>query len=74
MKLSIIIPAYNEQDTIHDILDSVSAVDLIGGVTSEMVVVNDCSSDNTADLVREYQTKHPELEISFYEHKFNMGK
>lgn len=74
MKLSIIIPAYNEQDTIHNILDRVSQVKLIGGVEKELVLVNDCSSDQTATKVREYQVAHPELTISFYEHEVNMGK
>ena len=47
MKLSIIIPAYNEGRTIHFILDKVKAVQLIGGVEKDVIIVKDCSKDNT---------------------------
>ena len=47
MKLSIVIPAYNEEATIHHILNSVKNVVLIGGIAKEIIVVNDCSTDNT---------------------------
>ena len=42
-KLSIIIPAYNEANTIHLILNKVHAVELIGGMTKEILIINDCS-------------------------------
>lgn len=74
MKLSILIPAYNEERTIHLILDKVLAVKLDGGFEKEIIIVNDCSSDNTAGVVREYIESHPEQEISFYEQALNMGK
>ena len=44
-KLSILIPAYNEEATIQQILDKVDEVDLPNGITKEIVIVNDCSSD-----------------------------
>ena len=74
MKLSIIIPAYNEAKTIRSILDRVSEVELIGDIEKELVIVNDCSSDATSRVVRQYQAEHPNLELSFYEHEVNMGK
>jgi len=46
-KLSIIIPAYNEEKTIHRILDKVNDVVLINGIQKEIVIVNDCSKDDT---------------------------
>ncbi len=46
-KLSIIIPAYNEERTIHLILDKVRDVQLTGGIEKELIIVNDCSSDDT---------------------------
>ena len=72
--LSIIIPAYNEEPTIRDILDKVRAVSLPEGISRELVVVNDCSSDRTADVVRAYQAEHTDLQLSFYEHEVNKGK
>ena len=74
MKLSVIIPAYNEEKTIHLILDKVLAVKLIGGLEKEIIIVNDCSSDNTAGAVKEYMKAHPEVEMHFYEQSVNMGK
>ena len=73
-KLSIVIPAYNEARTIHLILDKVLAVTLIGGLTKEIVIVNDGSKDTTPDAVRSYMTAHPEADIRFYEQPKNMGK
>ena len=46
MKLSILIPAYNEARTIHFILDKIKAVKLINDIEKEIIIVNDCSSDN----------------------------
>lgn len=74
MKLSILIPAYNEEKTIHLILDKVLAVKLDGGFGKEIIIVNDCSSDNTAAVVKEYIDAHPEVDIRFYEQPLNMGK
>ena len=72
--LSIIIPAYNEGATIHLILDKVKAVSLLNDIKKEIIIVNDFSSDNTADAVRKYQKSNPELNIQFYEHEKNKGK
>ena len=74
MKLSIIIPAYNEAKTIHLILDRVLDVELIGGFEKELVIVNDCSKDNTKEVVLEYIDQHPEVEMSYYDQPKNMGK
>ena len=52
MKLSIIIPAYNERATIREIVSRVLAVDL-GPVTRELVIVDDGSSDGTRDILAE---------------------
>ena len=73
-KLSIIIPAYNEENTIRDILDRVKAVELIQGLQKEMVIVNDCSKDNTVGVVEAYMQEHPDLDIQFYQHEVNQGK
>ena len=73
-KLSIVIPAYNEEETIHFILDKVANVELIQGVTKELILVNDCSSDGTRSAILAYQKKHPNLEITYFEHEVNKGK
>ena len=73
-KLSIVIPAYNEGRTIHQILDKVRDVVLIGGVEKEVIIVNDCSKDNTAEAIENYRTQNPVLNIQFYTQPVNMGK
>ena len=72
--LSIIIPAYNEEPTIHLILNKVKAVDLIGGLSKEVIIVNDCSSDDTEGAVKRYMDANPDLPISYYKHEVNKGK
>lgn len=74
MKLSIVIPAYNEAKTIHLILDQVLAVELIGGFTKEIIIVNDFSKDNTMEVVQTYIDNHPQAEMKLYAQPKNMGK
>jgi len=74
MKLSIIIPAYNEARTIHKILNKVIAVELIGNLSKEIVIVNDCSKDNTKEIILEYISQHPEVEINLHNQEVNQGK
>ena len=73
-KLSILIPAYNEGATIHFILDKVKDVQLIGNVEKEVIIVNDCSKDNTEEAILSYISKFPELSIIYYKHDVNQGK
>ncbi|MCA8833430.1 glycosyltransferase family 2 protein [Hymenobacter pini] len=73
-KLSIVIPAYNEGATIHLILDQVKAVKLIGGFTKEVIIVNDCSRDNTEEAIQRYVAANPELDIQYRKHTVNQGK
>ena len=55
-KLSIIIPAYNEAKTIHLILDKVKAVKLLNDIQKEVIIVNDCSQDDTEGAIQKYQS------------------
>lgn len=74
MRLSIVIPAYNEAKTIHFILDKVIAVNLISDFTKEIIIVNDCSKDDTVDVVKKYIAEHPQIDMKLYEQPKNMGK
>ena len=56
MKLSVIIPAYNEEATIAQIIDQVNAAQLPDGMDREIVVVNDGSTDESAAIVEQYLT------------------
>ena len=72
--LSIIIPAYNEANTIHVILDKVLNVSLLANMKKELVIVNDCSSDDTRVKVEKYIDDHPEENIRLESHSVNQGK
>ena len=73
-KLSIIIPAYNEAATIHLILDKVKNVELLNRIEKEIIIVNDCSTDNTEESIKEYIDKNASVDIRYYKHEINQGK
>lgn len=73
-KLSIIIPAYNEGATIHLILDKVRKVMLLNAIQKEVIIVNDCSKDNTEVAILGYQALHPDFNIHYIKHEINQGK
>jgi glycosyltransferase involved in cell wall biosynthesis len=56
MKLSVIMPAYNERATIKEIVSRVLAVDL-GTVTKELVIVDDGSTDGTREILKELEAR-----------------
>lgn len=73
-KLSIVIPAYNEERTIHRILDKIKTVELVGGMSKEIIITNDCSSDDTEGAIRRYIDANAELNIQYLCHAENQGK
>ncbi|MCL4282348.1 MAG: glycosyltransferase family 2 protein [Flavobacteriales bacterium] len=73
-KLSIIIPAFNEERTIHLILDKVRDVQLRDGIQKEVIIVNDGSTDGTVAAVERYMAANPGLDIRFIQQPHNMGK
>lgn len=73
-KLSVLIPAYNEEHTIEAILDRLHTVQLMNGIAKEYVIVNDCSRDRTREVVEAYIAKYPERDIRFFSQPVNMGK
>ncbi|OFX80146.1 MAG: glycosyl transferase [Bacteroidetes bacterium GWE2_29_8] len=74
MILSIIIPAYNEQNTINAILQRIKEVDLIENIEKEIIIVNDCSVDNTEQELNKYINENNDLKIIYYKQPFNQGK
>lgn len=69
MKLSVVIPCYNEIDTIETIIGKVQAIDL--PVERELVIVDDCSTDGTREFLARYEG-HDTIKV-FY-HAVNQGK
>lgn len=68
MKLSVIIPCYNERDTIEEI---VTAVKQSGIAELEIIVVDDCSTDGTCEVLR--TSIEPQVSLVIY-HEHNKGK
>ncbi len=73
-ELSILIPAYNEERTIQLILDKIKSVELIHGIKKEIIIVNDCSTDQTAKAIQEFQESNRDLNIKLFNQKKNQGK
>jgi glycosyltransferase involved in cell wall biosynthesis len=72
MRLSVIIPVYNEEQTIQEVLERVAAVDL-GGVAMEIVIANDGSTDGTRRAIDDRRLP-PELPVHVYHSPINLGK
>lgn len=70
MKLSIVIPVYNEEATLARLVDAVRAVDT--GLEREIVAVDDCSRDGTWGVLQELSKRIPELKV--FRHERNQGK
>lgn len=70
MKISIVIPVYNEMATLDEIIRQVLAVDV--GMERELVLVDDCSRDGSRDKLQKIKEEHPDWKVIF--HDFNRGK
>lgn len=70
MKLSVVIPVYNEQSTLRKITEMVASVNV--GLEKELVLVDDCSTDGTRDVLRAIEAEHPEWRFAY--HEVNRGK
>lgn len=72
-KLSIVIPAFNEGETIHLILEKVLNVNL-GQVDKEIILVNDCSTDQTQSAIEDFIAKNKSHDIKLFNQETNQGK
>ena len=68
MKLSIIIPLFNEKNTIVKLLDKIEKQKYI---EKQIIIVNDCSKDNSLELINSYNFLSENLIVS---HDKNLGK
>lgn len=67
--ITVIIPTYNNEDTISRAINSVIAQTF---TEWQLIIVNDCSTDNTLNIVNEYVEKYPE-KIKVISNKVNQG-
>ncbi|MDF1515116.1 MAG: glycosyltransferase, partial [Anaerolineae bacterium] len=72
MKLSIVIPVYNEELSIEEVLKQVSSVHL-DGIIKEIILSNDASTDDTARIINQYIQNTTEA-IQVYTSPINLGK
>lgn len=72
MKLSIVIPVYNERATLEEIVSRVLAAD--AGMEKELVLVDDCSTDGTRELYPRLRQQHPGAAMQILMHDRNRGK
>ncbi len=72
--LSILIPLFNEEEFIHELLARVMAAPLPEGLDRELIVVDDCSVDGSADAVENFMACFPGARIRLIRHEKNRGK
>jgi glycosyltransferase involved in cell wall biosynthesis len=72
-RLSILIPAYNEEKTIAQVLQNVLELDLPYSIEKEIIVINDCSTDNTKGVINEFISANSSGIICYHQ-KINQGK
>ncbi|MBN1345544.1 MAG: glycosyltransferase family 2 protein [Phycisphaerae bacterium] len=72
MKLSIVVPVYDERSTLEEIIQRVAAVDV--GMDKEIIMVDDGSTDGTRDLYPTIQSSYPEGVVKVFLHEKNQGK
>ncbi len=70
MKLSILIPVYNEEKTISDVIKKLLSINF--GIDKEIVVIDDGSTDNTVNILKKLQSENFEFKI--ISHEKNQGK
>ena len=73
-KLSIIIPVYNEERTILQVLNKLVTIKLIQSVERELVIVNDNSTDESEKIILNFKKDNPKTEIQYFKHEKNKGK
>ena len=71
MKLSIIVPAFNEEKTVREIIEKVKK-EKIPGIEKEIIVVDDGSSDKTSEILDSIKVKDKNIKV--IHHKTNKGK
>jgi glycosyltransferase involved in cell wall biosynthesis len=73
-KISIIVPSYNEESSINIIADKLLNLYLINNIKKEIIIINDCSTDNTESLIQNIIKSNPTAEITYVKHEKNLGK
>ena len=73
-KISILVPVYNEKNTVTQVLEAVAKLKLLHDIEKEIIVVDDGSKDNTVEIVKKFIIENPGANIVLHEHGVNQGK
>lgn len=73
-KLSIVIPVYNEQESIYPLLSKVNSLNLIHNIKKQIIVIDDCSSDSSKAEIERFIKSFSPLDVVFFSHTENQGK
>ncbi|MEJ5266851.1 MAG: glycosyltransferase family 2 protein [Bacteroidales bacterium] len=71
--LSIVIPVYNEENTISLILERIKSAQ-ISDIKFEIIIVNDASTDRSDKIIKDFINNNSDLSIKYYYHEVNKGK
>lgn len=74
MKLSILIPVYNEEGSILNILNELKKVNLINDIKKQIILIDDCSLDNSKNIIDDFILNNNDLDILVESHSKNKGK
>jgi len=72
--LSIVIPVYNEEKTILEVLEKLKEIRLIDAIEKEFVIVNDCSTDSSEELILGFKDENQKIQINYLKNEINRGK
>ena len=72
--LSIVIPVYNEEKTILEVLEKLKEIRLIDAIEKEFVIVNDCSTDRSEELILGFKDENQKIQINYLKNEINRGK
>jgi len=72
--LSIVIPVFNEEKTIIKVLDTLNSVSLINNIKKEIIIVDDCSTDNSVKMIKDYISEYDKINCKLFCQNKNNGK
>ncbi len=73
-KLSILIPAYNEAETVAELLVVLRDLKIDYDLQKEIIIVDDSSTDETFDIINDFRSANPEMDLKIFSQEVNMGK
>ncbi|MDB2317215.1 glycosyltransferase family 2 protein [Flavobacteriales bacterium] len=73
-KLSIVIPVYNEQESIYPLLCKVNSLNLIYSIKKQIIIIDDCSTDSSKAEIERFIKSFSPLDVVFFSHTENQGK